>query len=59
MEIIATIITAIITSIITTIIAPIVLDWYKKKQSEKAMPNLNYFIKEIQKFTDSHYPKKK
>jgi uncharacterized membrane protein (DUF106 family) len=59
MEIIATIITAIVTSIITTIIAPIVLDWYKKRQSEKAMPNLNYFIKEIQKFTDSHYPKKK
>ena len=59
MEIIATIITATITSIITTIIAPIVLDWYKKRQAEKAMPNQHYFIKEIQKFVDSHYPKKK
>jgi len=59
MEIIATIITAIITSIITTIIAPIVLDWYKKRQADKAMPNLNYTIKAIQKFVDSHYPKKK
>jgi uncharacterized membrane protein (DUF106 family) len=59
MEIIATIITAIITSIITTIIAPIVLDWYKRRQSDKAMPNQHYFIKEVQKFVDSHYPKKK
>ena len=59
MEIIATIITAIVTSIITTIIAPIVLDWYKKRQSEKAMPNLHNSIKAIQNFVDSHYAKKK
>jgi hypothetical protein len=53
----------IIATIILGIIAPITIykfkQWDKKRQAEKAMPNLNYFIKEIQKFTDSHYPKKK
>ena len=53
----------IIAPIILGILAPITLykfkQWDKKRQAKKAMPNQHYFIKEVQKFVDSHYPKKK
>ena len=50
-------------TIIAVIIAPITFykfkQWDKKRQAEKNMPNKQHFMKVVQKFEDSHYPKKK